>query len=411
MMSPRALLAPLLVAAVAAAVLAVVAEAASVPAPAAAPAAGPVPAPNGIGPRALLCYIANWLPKFKPKSIEPDLCDILLVAFGRLAPDGTLTGPAISNDTGIISLGAVAAIKSSKKSSAALGLSIGGWGEGSERFSSMSADPKKRRAFVESVVTTVKRFDLKAVELAWISPTNRGGKQADFYNYNLLVEDMARALRPLGVAVGVALPVINDADVLKSIDVATISKLADWMLVQGYDLHGHWDPYTDVNAPINSPRPGDTRTVGGLLKMFLDLSPASRLVLGMPAFGRTWVLSDSPVPGGVGAKAEQGSMFSDSGMLAYNEICPDLHADEEDERKLVQARDPISKTPFAVTNRFTRRGFVSFEDAPSIRAKVNLALDYGLEGVGLFTIDNDDYAGECGEPYPLLKAAKEALKD
>ncbi|KAJ1523197.1 hypothetical protein ONE63_001084 [Megalurothrips usitatus] len=220
-----------------------------------------------------------------------------------------------------VSLGSLAALKSSTNSSAALGLSIGGWGEGSERFTAVSADPEKRRAFVYSVINTVKTYNLQAVELAWTSPTLRGGSQSDARNYNLLVEDTVRALRPMGLLVGVVLPVLNEVDVLKALDLPTLAKLADWLPVHGHGLHGHWDPYTDVNAPLFSPRRATSApSYVGLLQMFLDVAPATSLALGMPAFGRTWVLADSPVPGGVGSKAEPAAVFSELGLLTYREV-------------------------------------------------------------------------------------------
>lgn len=63
---------------------------------------------------------------------------------------------------------------------------------------------------------------------------------------------------------GVALPVINENlvnKVLEAFDVTALAPHADWMLVQGYDLHGHWDFFTDVNAPLYSVRPNDNITV------------------------------------------------------------------------------------------------------------------------------------------------------
>lgn len=57
-----------------------------------------------------------------------------------------------------------------------------------------------------------------------------------------------------------------------------------------------------------------------LLQAFLSVAPSNRLFLGMPAFGRTWVLADSPVPGGLGARTELGALFSDAGMLSYQEV-------------------------------------------------------------------------------------------
>ncbi|KAK3926916.1 Chitinase-3-like protein 1 [Frankliniella fusca] len=395
---------------------------------------------RGLDRRTLLCYAAAWHAKYKPRDVNSDLCSMIMVAFGRLvvSQTGALEEAyPMSDDDNKVSVGGVVHELQRRNSSTAVGLTIGGWAEGSERFSVVSADPQKRKVFVNSVVKAVKRWNLKGVELAWVAPGTRGGQKTDGANYVQLVavskrrgglrpsrrvgrapitallhpvtQDVSRALVPLGVYVGVALPVTNGDDFFAAFHLADLAEHVDWFLLQGYDLHGHWDPFTDVNSPLYSAAPNDNQTLSWRLGEFLRRAPRPELfVLSMPAFGRTWTLADSPVPGALGARSELGVMFGD-GMLAYNEICTYLNADEDDERKLITSRDPVSKTPYAVSNRPTRRGFVSYDDPQSIREKVDFALASGLPGVALFTIDNDDYLGTCGAKYPLLKAAREAL--
>ncbi|KAE8751081.1 hypothetical protein FOCC_FOCC002166 [Frankliniella occidentalis] len=62
--------------------------------------------------------------------------------------------------------------------------------------------------------------------------------------------------------------------------------------------------------------------------------------------------------------------------------------------------------------RFPRKPLEEFNffSASAIKA-THFALDSGLAGVALFTIDNDDYMGTCGAKYPLLRAAQQALND
>lgn len=361
-------------------------------------AQGP-PRARGLGRRALLCYAAAWHAKFKPRDLDPGLCSMVMVAFGRLvvSQTGALEEAyPMSDEDNKVSVGGVVKELRKHNSSVAVGMTIGGWAEGSERFSVVSADARKREVFVNSVLKAVKRWNLKGVELAWVAPTTRGGQKEDGANYVQLVADVSRALTPLGVYVGVALPVINGYDFFEAFRIAALSEHVDWFLVQGYDLHGHWDPFSDVNSPLFSAVPNDNQTISWRLGQFLNLAPRPELfVLSMPAFGRTWTLADSPVPGALGARSELGVMFGD-GMMAYNEICTYLIADEDDERKLITSRDPVSKTPYAVSNRPSRRGFVSYDDPQSIREKTHFALDSGLAGVALFTIDNDDYTCKTG---------------
>merc|ERR1712106_520477 len=78
----------------------------------------------------------------------------------------------------------------------------------------------------------------------------------------------------------------------------------------------------------------------------------------------------------------EGSIMRTPGFLAYYEIqAPYAHGDGD---------------------------WVAYDNERSIRAKVQLAKQYGLGGIMNWAIDIDDFKGQfCGQgPYPLLNAAK-----
>ena len=47
----------------------------------------------------------------------------------------------------------------------------------------------------------------------------------------------------------------------------------------------------------------------------------------------------------------------------------------------------------------------------SIREKVELIKSLELGGVAVWSIEADDFRGECGQSYPLLKTINEALQN
>lgn len=68
-------------------------------------------------------------------------------------------------------------------------LAIGGWNEGSSRFSPMVADPARRREFVKNTVKFLRQNHFDGLDLDWEYPAFRdGGKPRDKDNYANLVQ-------------------------------------------------------------------------------------------------------------------------------------------------------------------------------------------------------------------------------
>lgn len=54
--------------------------------------------------------------------------------------------------------------------------------------------------------------------------------------------------------------------------------------------------------------------------------------------------------------------------------------------------------------------WVSYDDEDIVRRKSQYVAEKELGGIMFWSIDNDDFRGNChGKPYPLIEAGKEAL--
>jgi chitinase len=68
-------------------------------------------------------------------------------------------------------------------------LAIGGWNEGSTRFSPLVADDERRSELVHNVVRFLRQNHFDGLDLDWEYPAFRdGGKPRDRDNYALLVQ-------------------------------------------------------------------------------------------------------------------------------------------------------------------------------------------------------------------------------
>nr|XP_025711121.1 chitotriosidase-1 isoform X3 [Callorhinus ursinus] len=126
-------------------------------------------------------------------------------------------------------------------------------------------------------------------------------------------------------------------------------------------------------------------------------TPANKLILGMPTYGRSFTLA-SPSDTGVGAPATgpgaPGPFTKQGGLLAYYEVCSWKGA--------VEHRIKDQKVPYA----FQGNQWVGFDDVESFKTKASYLKQKGLGGAMVWALDMDDFAGFfCKQGlYPLIKA-------
>ena len=85
-------------------------------------------------------------------------------------------------------------------------LAIGGWNEGSEKYSLMAASPqhrystvqystaqyspRHRRTFARSALGFIRRHNFDGLDLDWEYPGKRGGAEQDKDNFILLIQEL-----------------------------------------------------------------------------------------------------------------------------------------------------------------------------------------------------------------------------
>ncbi|XP_023225350.1 probable chitinase 10 [Centruroides sculpturatus] len=361
-------------------------------------------------PYRVVCYLGSWANyrygegKFLIEHIDPFICTHVVYGFAKLGPDNRIAAYDpyldLKENWG---LGAFQRFNGLKKQNPHLTtiLAIGGWNEGSVKYSNMAANPASRKTFVDSVVEFLTKYDFDGLDMDWEYPAMRGGKPEDKENFIHLLRDLKEGFEPHGFILTAAVSA-GKHTIDPAYDIPQMSKYLDFINLMAYDFHGSWENFAGHNAPLY-PREEESEdqkvlNVDFAVNYWLDKGcPKNKLVLGMALYGRSFTLKDAnnngldaPVTG----KGMAGPITREGGMLGYNEICKFVGK----ENWKVEWVESI-KSPYA----YKDRQWVGYDDQKSIKIKVDYLKEKGLGGGMVWSIETDDFRGLChGHKYPLL---------
>ncbi|XP_059613267.1 probable chitinase 2 [Phlebotomus argentipes] len=360
---------------------------------------------SGTGPshdKVVVCYIGTWATyrpgfgSFTLDHVDPSLCTHLIYAFSGLDTDtdGIKALDPWQDLKDNYGKGGFERLTGMKKINPHLKvtLAIGGWNEGSVKYSQMSANPARRAKFVKNAVEFVKRFNFDGLDLDWEYPTQRDGKPEDKENFVNLVVELKREFRKhdliLTSAIGASKIMIDEA-----YDVKTLSNHLDFMHIMCYDYSGSWDKKVGPNAPLDNNGILDIEsTIAHLLSR--GASP-SKLVLGLPFYGRTFLAHGEGYFGDpTDDKGFPGPYTKESGFMGYNEICA---AVQNTSAAWTVTWDKATDQAVA-RKQNTETGetrVVTFDSGRSIANKIRYAVKLNLAGAMVWSIDTDDFLGKC----------------
>ncbi|XP_023943910.2 probable chitinase 2 [Bicyclus anynana] len=362
--------------------------------------------------KVVVCYVATWAAyrpgagKFELADIEPSLCTHLVYSFAGL-DETTLSIKSLDawqdleKDYGKGGYKRMVALKA-RYPHLKVTVAIGGWNEGSEKYSKMAAKPETRAKFVQSVVHFLGTYKFDGLDLDWEYPTKRGGSPEDRNNYVAMVKELKEAFEPHGYILTAALGAGKET-MDTAYDLARLSRYLDFLHMMCYDYHGTWDNLVGANAPLRGTTEADFLSVEYTIKYLLShgVSPY-KMVLGLPMYGRDFILSDPSVSSIVFGQTPAknigfaGPYTREAGFLGYNEICEEM---TNKSSKWTHHWDDRAATPYL---RDGERVIV-YDNPRSIAIKVKMATDYGLGGLMVWSIDTDDFRGLCdSEPETYI---------
>jgi len=146
-----------------------------------------------------------------------------------------------------------------------VGIAIGGWNNGDDSaFEKFAADPKKRKAFVKSVMALVGKYRLDGVDMDWEYPNP--GKSAE--NFLALIKELSYELHTKKKYLSAA--VVSYGATGKGIDKRVFQYL-DMLNIMAYDGKEHGLYQQAVNSIDYWANRG---------------CPQAKLILGLPFYGR-----------------------------------------------------------------------------------------------------------------------------
>lgn len=219
----------------------------------------------------------------------------------------------------------------------------------------MISDPRARHATIENLFQQLKMWGMSGIHIDFemVLPKDR-------QNLNLFMKELYERFHPAGLEVTIAVPAKTQEIYLSSwsggFDYGTIGRYVDKMMLMTYDEH--W----------RGGEPGPVASIGWVERVvryaISDGVAPQKIVLGVPAYGYDW---PSHGPGRA---------------VTYRE------AMENASRHGAKIQwDKTAKVPFF---RYGAGRQVWFENRDSISHKLGLVKQYGLSGISLWRLGQED---------------------
>ncbi|XP_035704041.1 probable chitinase 2 isoform X3 [Folsomia candida] len=370
--------------------------------------------------KVLVCYWGTWshyrppIGNFSVDKIPPTLCTNIVYSFFGL-DNNTNTiksldpwldySSADHPDGGLDMLRKTVALRN-QNPSLKVTLAIGGWNEGSVNYSIMARTQATRASFISSTLNIIQKS------------RRRLGISSKEFRAALDTIDTGRGRLLLTSAFGCYEKFLD-----VSYDIPEISKYLDYFHLMLYDFKmyleddgsGEVEPGSNLighHAPLYSKDWEDegnkTMTTSFAVESFIQRgAPANKLVFGVGAYGKTYEIFSRvehnfyDLAKGPGVKSE---ITDAPGTSAMFEICREL-LDPRIEWEM--GFDNDYKIPYA----YSDTKFIGYDDTLSARLKTDYAMNNGLAGMMVWSIDFDDFANYCQgwREFPIINAMRDRL--
>lgn len=311
--------------------------------------------------------------------IEANKLTHINYAFAVPAANGKLA-PLNARDS--VNLAALTSLRAINKDLKIL-ISIGGWG-GCKYFSDAALTAASRKKFTDDAVALLKKHKLDGLDIDWEYPAQIGAgniyRPEDKQTFTLFLKALRDGLDQQGkldkrtqanhylltAATG------GDTAFVSHTELGKAQTYLDYVNIMTYDLYHGNDKVTGHHSPLAQSKKGDqsrNSSVSAVEGHIRAGVPASKIVLGIPFYGRGWK-DVTAVDNGLYQPAKGEHLFISHDELVDKYIGKNGYTRHWDD----DAKAPYLWNP-------TTRTFISYADEDSFSPKITYLKKRGLAGV------------------------------
>ncbi|KAJ8954362.1 hypothetical protein NQ318_011035 [Aromia moschata] len=241
--------------------------------------------------------------------------------------------------------------------------------------------------------------------------------------FTSLVKELKSVFRPDNLLI--SLTVLPNVNSTVYYDARALAPHLDFIVLHAFDFYTPQrnKKLADFPSPLYEliDRRSD-ENIDAWVKYWLNNgTPANKIVVGIPTYGRTWKLeSDTPVDNipipDLDGPGDPGPQTKEAGLLSYPEICTKLGTGLGVKGSSTFKKVPDStkrRGPYAYhlpTEDEENGIWIGYEDPESAANKAAYVKNKALGGIAIDDLTLDDFRGVCGQSkYAILKAAATAL--
>lgn len=269
---------------------------------------------------------------------------------------------------------------------------IGGANEDlSKAFATMSSSSILRGKFVENTVKFMEKHSLLGIDIDWEYPS-----AADKSNFILLLQDLKTAFESRRFILSIAAaPDKWRAKVFY--DIPKISETVDFINLMTYDFHGKWDSNIGHHSQMyphhqDSSYAKELNCAASVNYWLLGGAQARKLILGIPTYGNTYVLSNRKQHS-IGSLVDFNATKETLGNMGYDSYCA---------TKVIGWKQDYDSS-FRIYYAVNENSWLGFENVRTVNAKARFANIKGLGGIMFWSLDTDDRENICKQGvFPLI---------
>ncbi|MBW7943980.1 hypothetical protein H3C70_01115 [Patescibacteria group bacterium] len=172
-------------------------------------------------------------------------------------------------------------------------------------------------------------------------------------------------------------------------DLPALIQDVDHVVVMAYDFHRPSSPVAGPVAPLFGAKQNWDNDVVLHMKEFLELIPASKVLLGVPFYGYEWETTTGDA---------RSLVFPGTGATAsYSRVRRLLTSTESAEVAdglIVQGWDEDALSPYVIFTKDDRQHVIYYEDARSLGYKLQLVKELRLGGIAIWALGYEDGSRE-----------------